>query len=388
MKLNKVFAVVNILFCILITLLNQRQETVWLVCGVYILISFLAISFFKDNKIFKTSFLFKFIALLVVFFLAIIFNNQSINWIKYLTLSFIPLVIFLTNFYLFKNKYLSINMLILAIMFIAAIASYKIYFVSSTLKDLGGSSFQTNWSNLLGACLPIIFLIKKKKFQYVFLFFVGFFILIGLKRTGMIALFITSFVFVFFNTKGNKIIFSLKWSFFTLFIALVSYTFYFKNLNLENVIKAKDRIERLSEDGGSGRDNIYRKGFLNWIDNDKISLEYKIIGNGYYGFKRKAGFLNIESAHNDILDFCYDYGVFAVLILLLYYLRLFKILFLSWKSKSQYFQFILSTIIIFFVYSSFSALYHYFFFFIPLIICLSLIEVITISDENKLNILR
>ena len=142
------------------------------------------------------------------------------------------------------------------------------------------------------------------------------------------------------------------------------------------------RIERLSEDGGSGRDNLYTTGFSHWIDNYHTPIEYKLIGYGYYGFKRKSGFLNIQSAHNDIIDFAFNYGLLAVVFLIFYYIRLFKILITLWKRKSRHFQFALNTCLVFLIYSMFSAFYNYFFFFIPLILYLSLLEVILIEKKN------
>jgi hypothetical protein len=383
MRLNKIFALINVLLCVIITLLNQRQNTVWVLCAVYIFVCFFAFTFINKEPILKNKFFLKISILYVIFFIAIVSNNLPVNWGKYISLAFIPIVIFQTNFYLLKKKYLSINLLIITTVIIALIASYKVFFVSRTINDFVGSSFQTNWSNLLGACLPIVFLIKKRKIQYLFLIFVGTFIIIGLKRTGMISFFITLFVFIFFRVKNNKGLFSLKWALVTLLFLSLSYGYFFKGVNSTSLDKAMGRIERLSEDGGSGRDNLYSTGFLRWIDNNTIPIESKIIGSGYYGFNRKSGFLNIESSHNDVLDFSYDYGIFAAIFLIFYYVRLIKFLIISWKKRSKYFQFILTTVMVFFVYSFFSAFYHYFFFFIPLILNLALIEVLHLKSSKK-----
>ena len=383
MKNKLFFVLINIFLCLIITLLNQRQEFIWLFCFGYIFVCFIFFTLVNNDLLFKNSIPVKASALYVIFFIAIIANNTSNNWLKYVSLAFFPIVMFQTNFYLFKKRYLSINVFILLVLLLAVLASYKVFFVNKLLVDLNSNSLQTNWSNLLSSCLPIVFLIKKRSLQYVFLFFVGTFIIIGLKRTGLISLFTTLFIFVFFRVQQGKVVFSLKWAVLTLFVLGSGFVLFLQDKSSESLDKAMLRIERLSEDGGSGRDNIYIVGFNNWIDNSYVPLENKIIGSGYYGFRRKSGISSYEAAHNDILDFAYDYGIFAVLCLLLFYFRLFKILIMLWRKKNKHFQFVLSTVLIFLIYSVFSGFYHFFFFFIPLILSFSLIEVIVNDDFGK-----
>jgi hypothetical protein len=382
MKTNKILALINVLICIAITLLNQRQGSIWVLCLLYIVACFFALIFINKRLILNNNFVVKISILYFIFFYAIVLNNSYNNWLEYLSLAFAPIVIFQTNFYLIQKRYLSINSLIFITVIILIVACYKVYTVSIRLEYLVGGNLQTNWSNLIGACLPIVFLIKKRQLQYLFLFAAGTFIIIGLKRTGMISLLITIFVMIFFLVKEDKVKFSITRALFILLLFALGYVYVFGNVEFNRIDTAMVRLEHLSKDGGSGRDDIFSLGVSNWLDNTKIPVASKIRGSGFFGFKRKSGLMGIESAHNDLIDFSYNYGIFAVVFLIFYYVRVLKLLFLSWKKRSKYFQFTLTTVIIFFIYSLFSAFYHYFVFFIPLILNLALMEVIHLNSSK------
>ena len=69
----------------------------------------------------------------------------------------------------------------------------------------------------------------------------------------------------------------------------------------------------LSDEGGSGREEIYRK-VLKLISND--SLLGLVFGNGYNGVAINGG-LGL-SAHNDYLEYAYDFGIFGLLLLIIF----------------------------------------------------------------------
>lgn len=102
----------------------------------------------------------------------------------------------------------------------------------------------------------------------------------------------------------------------TLFSALIVYNVY-GYLSARVEINIFNRLETLSEDGGSGRDLIY-KSVISKIKG--FSLWECIIGHGYNGV-----FLTSDigtSAHNDFLEIIYDYGFTGIAIYLAMILRI------------------------------------------------------------------
>jgi O-antigen ligase len=382
LKLIDVLFYINLVLVLLITLFNQRQDMEWPFVLVYIFISFFILLSNRKNFIFKKTVPF-YASLLYFFITGSILNHSLIDWPEYLILSLFPVILYQTSFYLFNKKFQRVNQLVIIVIVIVLFAAYKVYTTRALLVELNSNSIQTNWTNVIGACLPFVFLIKNRKLQFLFVSFCAFFIIVGLKRTGMVSVILTVLILVFFKTKDNKVFFNLKGALIAFFLFLVVFVTFFKDVEFDYLVQATNRLENVAEDGGSGRDELIAELSVVWLDFYKTPMQNKFFGFGYNGVKLNSG-LPYESAHNDVFDFAFDYGIFAVILLLTFYARLLYLIVREWSRRNQYFPFILCTSALFFIYSSLSGLYHFFFFFVPLIICLALIEsILQQSTQQK-----
>lgn len=390
MNLKKAYLLYfNFIIILLVTLLNQRQESVvmqisvlvLIVIGLFVNLKTLTLKL-SNNSVFNISFF-----LLFIIFFSTVSNQPIENWVFYLSYSLFPVVLFQVNIIFFsQNKELKIKYFKFLIILIIIPTSFQIYYVSKVLAELRGYEFQSNWANVVGSCLPVVFLIKKRKIQFFCLILMSGLLFIGLKRTGLVALGIAMVTFIFFSKKNDEIEFNLKKAVTLVTLLILIFFAFYKKGSFSKVDRAIERFEVISEDGGSGRDNIFKTGISNWWKNSKTSLPFKIIGKSRGGFENDSilGF-KLYSAHNDLIDFAYDYGVFAFALMLLYYFRLVKLIFREWRNRNPYFQFILSTCLIFFVYSNLSGFYHYFFFFSPLVVCLALLENVRSNTYKSIN---
>jgi hypothetical protein len=340
-KFSDVLFYINLLLILLITLFNQRQDAEWPFVLAYLSLSI--VIFFSNSRefIFKKTVPF-YASILYLFIILSILNHSLSDWPLYLIMSLFPIVLYQTSFYLFSKKFQRVNKLTLVIVVIVLFAAYKVYTTRELLIEMSSDSIQTNWTNVLGACLPFIFLIKKRSLQFVFVSFCAFFIILGLKRTGLVSLILTVLILIFFKIKDSKVYFNVKGAVIIFFIFFTLLITFFKDSEFKYLLQATNRLENISEDGGSGRDDIILKASAFWLDVYETPLQNKLFGFGYNGVKLYSG-LPYESAHNDLVDFAYDYGVFAVMLLLLFYARLFFVVVREWKNRNKYFPFILCT---------------------------------------------
>ena len=118
-------------------------------------------------------------------------------------------------------------------------------------------------------------------------------------------------------------------SLFIITIALIAFYFVSKYFDESLRLGIYKRLFNLFEDGGSGRDDIYStvwEGFKN------SNFSEKLIGHGM-GATTK---ITYAYAHNDFLEIIYNYGIFAVLFVVLFYFEIFKSAFRLIIDKSPY----------------------------------------------------
>lgn len=390
MKLKNTYLLYfNFISIFLISLLNQRQDGILMQCCVIIFVItglFLNLKTMVLNPLKNKVFNFSFLLAFIIFFSTII-NQPIINWVYYLCYSLFPLILFNVNIIFFsKNIDKKLKYFKFLVIMIVILASFQIYNVSKVLAEQRGYEFQSNWANLIGSCLPIIFLIKQRKIQFIYMLFMSVFLFIGLKRTGLVALGVSVVTFIFFVVENGSVQFNFKKAILSLILITSLILVFFKEGSYSKIDRAFKRFEAIGKDGGSGRNDIFEVGISNWIKESETSLPFKIIGRSRGGFENDSIIgLKLYSAHNDLIDIVYDYGFISFVLLLLYYLHLVKLLIREWKNRNPYFPFIFSTCSIFFIYSNLSGFYHYFFFFCPLIVCLALVENLNLNSNKSTN---
>lgn len=112
-----------------------------------------------------------------------------------------------------------------------------------------------------------------------------------------------------------------------LFVILGSYLYsYVVDTYNANILEG---FSSLSDDGGSGRAEIYSKVIDKLSDSDLFQLFF-----GHGGLNSVANDIGI-SAHNDILEILYDYGIFGFILYFLFVFFLFRKTYLSVRNKSD-----------------------------------------------------
>ena len=152
------------------------------------------------------------------------------------------------------------------------------------------------------------------------------------KRTALIAFVIGLVMYALISavTKdGNAFIGTVK-NLMLVTVAIV--LFYNVGKYIDNMFNLNifNRLLRLSEDGGSGRDDIYENV---WNAFKNSNLAEKMFGHGM----NTAGMVGgAGKAHNDFLQIIYDYGVFAIVSIAVFYVSIVVSAFKMIRKKSPY----------------------------------------------------
>lgn len=214
--------------------------------------------------------------------------------------------------------------------------------------DKGGYAVGATYSAVL--LLPLILTLKNDKFKKMVLVGIALVVLISTKRTAFISVILAMVGYYLCDAyvskqrdKGKKI---LKMILMFLAVSVVVY-FVIQRLNL-NIL---DRLQNLTEDGGSGRDEIWSSVIAGFKESSVIQ---KITGHGYHSVTSLMG--KALLAHNDYLEILYDYGLVGIGLVLLFVLTLIRRLFKLWRLRSKLLPSYFAAMVLFLMFSGFSYL--------------------------------
>lgn len=197
-----------------------------------------------------------------------------------------------------------------------ALAAFTLYLMYSRIAYNKTNIYQSDAYFLLCA-LPLVMLFDKSTHMYIKIIPLVVCLMMAGKRTGFLGLAGAVFIYYLIDCiqKKNMDAFlkiALKLG---VVVALffVVYSFLETRLNLTLL----DRMETITTDGGSGRDEIYAGVWQAIKASDFFELFF---GRGMNGiqvvFGRKTG------AHNDFLEIMYNFGIFAVVFLVHLYVKM------------------------------------------------------------------
>ena len=150
----------------------------------------------------------------------------------------------------------------------------------------------------------------------------------ALKRSGIIILFISVILLYYSNFIYKKRI-QPKTILTAIFILVgVFVIFHYKADSISDV---SQRFEMMSEDGGSGRDEIYKDVINRYKDGD---LTQQLFGRGFDSVRGKDREMSL-SAHNDFLEVMYDFGLLGLLLYVLIHFSLIKWTIRLFRTGSQ-----------------------------------------------------
>jgi|GEM_PF-787435 len=209
---------------------------------------------------------------------------------------------------------------------------------------------------------PFIFLITNKTWKYILMFLAIVAALISFKRSAMICMFLIFLISIYFDFIKDK-----KGSFFSkifiVIIVIVGLSSLYEHLNSGSDDYITNRLTSISDDGGSGRTDIYAIVF-NSFENQ--FFENQLMGAGHNGVRNSGivwetrGITNQNlSSHNDFIEVIYDYGIIGIIIYLFFIKKVISNTFKIRKINIKLFQANIVSLVMFIVMSMVSHLILY-----------------------------
>lgn len=246
-----------------------------------------------------------------------------------------------------------------------------VYWFSRTNALIDSLYIQNNGFYYALFALPFMLLYPNKIINIACILTSGFVCVFSTKRSALIAIVIILLVYIIYNLKGT---FRTKIkSLFVIATLLAGGSYYLISHYLdERLLRVFDRVSRISEDGGSGRTDI-ASDILHKDIPDLLSFPELFIGNGFSSIQNKYNY-TLEAAHNDILEVLYSYGSLGLILLFLFYYKIFKLFTNLKKEQPQEAMVALMTLLLIISYALMANIFFFFYYSIPLFITIGVLE--------------
>lgn len=235
------------------------------------------------------------------------FKNGTQNIIEVITNTSFYMAIFLLSNILMSKKF---HLQVLSNMFFIIELIFASMFIIYKIAGVRISSGAVNSVYFIVLLLPLILLNNKKYIRNMGIAIIIICAIISNKRTAFLMVIVSLAVYVIMFLCSKKLSFRKKIAMVIAVIIIcgVIVLLYDSNVGVIN-ITLFDRLATIAEDGGSGRDIIYRY-VIDRIKN--FNVREWIIGNGYNGVFLESGLGT--SAHNDFLEVLFDYGIVGLML--------------------------------------------------------------------------
>ena len=262
--------------------------------------------------------------------------------------------------------------------------------VNSIVETLSGTvGFRSsNEVFYIATLLPIAFFEKKKWLKYIYLT-VGFIlVLYSFKRSALlytIVVYTIALYYDFFKNKKVSIVKKISSITILLFGVICIYNY----IDEQTDGHITERIEAISEDGGSGRDEAYEMVLERYQEQDFPS---QMLGKGFNGVIREYKIavssnrdFHYISAHNDFLEMLADFGIVGLLLYLVIIYQFYCCIKKGKRLGDNYFQAALSAFTVLILMGMVSHLFLYPTFFAYIIMTFGIINGLY---ENKITKLK
>lgn len=218
-------------------------------------------------------------------------------------------------------------------------------------------------------------LLKNKKLKTIVIVAEFFAVFMVNKRTALISFVIALVVYFLVNSyvnEGSKFFGTIK----TIIIVAVAVTLFYyisKYFDDKYNLNIYYRLFRITEDGGSGRDDIYQNVWQGFKDSTFLR---QLFGHGMNTAGQVGG---AGQAHNDFLEILYDYGIFALISVAVFYVSVIFEAFRLIKRKSPFAAAFAFSVII----GLFLAMFSYFLVFYTYVTCIMAFWGYALALERK-----
>lgn len=222
----------------------------------------------------------------------------------------IDILLFPSLFLFFYSKVslgqLSVNSMIWVAVLFIPFSIWNAFRWKELFSESGSISQQSNAGNFVTALLPFIFLFRNKLIRWTGLSAIGIALAISMKRSG--AVLWSAFVLyeILFSNMEKK---NLLKRVCILFLSTSALAITWMNLKHSFFVERTfSRLAQMGEDGGSGRIELFFKGWEDWTHRDALSC---LIGEGPIG---SSEFLwGIRYAyHNDFVEILRSSGILGL----------------------------------------------------------------------------
>lgn len=327
-------------------------------------------SSYRINTIFISSGLYVTVAVLN----AILNSTSQLNITTAYQFLMIPyaILVFFT-FYLYSNESKAAQSIILIGYFICLMLN--IYSVVMYQFAGAAQAMQSDIYFSLGLFPFALQFIDNKRLKIIIIVLEFFAVFMVNKRTALISFIVALVIYLLINAwvrETSKFFGTLK----TIIIATITVTlFYYISKFFDDKYNwgIYYRLMRVAEDGGSGREDIYRNV---WFGFTNSSFVQQLFGHGMNTAGQIGG---AGQAHNDFLEILYDYGVVAFAFAVIFYLSLVVESIRLVKRKSPYAATFAVSVII----GLFLAMFSYFLIFYTYVTCIMAFWGYSLAMERK-----
>lgn len=235
---------------------------------------------------------------------------------------------------------------------------------------------QTNMGYFVLAALPVAFLYKNRLTRLLFLIVASLFVYLSLKRSLFLVVLCVLPLFFIFSEKRGRVFVSRKNVMCLSIITVLLVVFVGAQVYL-NDIYLVSRFQNSLDDGGSGRSFIFADVIKRIDDFDLFSL---CIGRGHnsYGLAGIA-----SSAHNEMLEVFYSYGILGFCCWVWMYLILISKAWIRFSNGFPYIQCYLCVLSYLVIVPLFSSVVTYQFFFAFTFLMLGFIDAMSSLRRAK-----
>lgn len=231
-----------------------------------------------------------------------------------------------------------------------------------------------NIAGIILTTIPMIMTLRAKLLKWILILVILIVSVVSARRMAVIS----SFLVVIFSLpellqRGkHKVLYILS---FVVFI--IGGYYLLTGIFQESLSFASERLGNYSDDGGSGRVDIWSKVFV-LLSNNNI-FEW-IVGHGYLGVSR---FSNSTAAHNEFLEYLFDYGVIGLIMLIMMHVALVKRMISLFYAKSNLRYSYLISWIILLLYQLFGNVLIYAQYCLPMVVYWGFVEAKILEEKKR-----
>lgn len=250
-------------------------------------------------------------------------NKISSNEQIYFTVRFILPSLFLISSVIFISSGSIANKIVVAVSCLFFILFFLMLLNEIiTFNQNLGYLKQTNWGNITIATSALACTVRYKLLRFILVILLVLSVLFSLKRSGVVFLVLSALFYLYFyfsTQKSNRTVKTLSVSLITSSIIVVIYFFLQQIIENELITTMYGRIQSISEDGGSGRLDLWVNLVSSFLNMGLIQI---LFGNSVEAGEILQG-AGIHSAHNDYIGALVNFGLVGLLVMLYFFYRVF-----------------------------------------------------------------